>query len=66
VRADRGVRRSRGRWRNGSCRKALRVAFNEYEYEQLAKGTKLSGRSKLNFMRYAMLKLSKELQEEDA
>lgn len=46
--------------------KAMRVPFNEYEYEQLLKGAKLSGRTKLNFMRYAMLKLSKELQEEEA
>ena len=44
--------------------KAMRVPFNEYEYEQLVKGAKLSGRSRLNFMRYAMLKLAKELQEE--
>jgi len=44
--------------------KAMRVPFNEYEYEQLVKGAKLSGRSRLNFMRYAMLKLAKELQED--
>lgn len=44
--------------------KAMRVPFNQYEYEQLELGAKLSGRTKLNFMRYAMLKLSKELQEE--
>lgn len=46
--------------------KAMRVPFNEYEYEQLLKGAKISGRTKLNFLRYAMLKLSKELQEEEA
>jgi hypothetical protein len=45
--------------------KAIRVPFNEYEYEQLVKGAKLSGRTKLNFMRYAMLKLARELQEEE-
>ncbi|MDD2761845.1 MAG: hypothetical protein PHH11_16330 [Methylomonas sp.] len=44
--------------------KAMRVPFNQYEYEQLELGARLSGRTKLNFMRYAMLKLSKELQEE--
>ncbi|WP_445369962.1 hypothetical protein ACH5Y9_25390 (plasmid) [Methylomonas sp. BW4-1] len=44
--------------------KAMRVPFNQYEHEQLELGAKLSGRTKLNFMRYAMLKLSKELQEE--
>lgn len=44
--------------------KAMRVPFNQYEHEQLELGAKLSGRTKLNFMRYAMLKLAKELQEE--
>ena len=44
--------------------KAMRVPFNQYEYEQLGTASKLSGRSKLNFMRYAMLKLAKEIQEE--
>jgi hypothetical protein len=43
--------------------KAMRVPFNQYEYEQLASASKLSGRTKLNFMRYAMLKLAKEMQE---
>jgi hypothetical protein len=44
--------------------KAIRIPFNEYEYEQLVKGARLSGRSKLNFLRYAMLKLTKEFQQE--
>lgn len=44
--------------------KTMSVPFNEYEYEQLVKGINLSGRSKLNFVRHAMLKLAKELQEE--
>lgn len=44
--------------------KAIRFPFNQYEYEQLEMGSKLSGRTKLNFMRYAMLKLAKEMQEE--
>ena len=44
--------------------KTISVPFNEYEYEELIKGINLSGRSKLNFVRYAMLKLSKDLQEE--
>ena len=43
--------------------KAMRVPFNQYEFEQLEVGSKLSGRSKLNFMRYAMLKFAKEIQE---
>jgi len=44
--------------------KTMSLPFNEYEYEQLLKGINLSGRSKLNFVRYAMLKLAKELQDE--
>jgi hypothetical protein len=44
--------------------KAIRLPFNQYEYEQLEIGAKLSGRSKLNFIRYAMLKMVKELQKE--
>jgi hypothetical protein len=44
--------------------KAMRVPFNEYEYNQLVEGAHLSGRTKLNFMRYAMLKLVKELQDD--
>ena len=44
--------------------KAMSVPFNQYEHEQLEIGVKLSGRTKLNFMRYAMLKLSAELQDE--
>ena len=45
--------------------KTISVPFNEYEYDQLLKGTTLSGRTKLNFVRYAMLKLAKELQEQE-
>ena len=45
--------------------KAMRVPFNQYEYEQLVAASKLSGRTKLNFMRYAMLKMAKELQEQE-
>jgi hypothetical protein len=45
--------------------KAIRIPFNQYEYEQLEAASKLSGRSKLNFMRYAMLKLAKEVQEQE-
>ncbi len=44
--------------------KTISVPFNEYEYEQLLEGINLSGRTKLNFIRYAMLKLAKEMQEE--
>lgn len=45
--------------------KTISVPFNEYEYKQLLEGIKLSSRTKLNFIRYAMLTLAKELQEED-
>ncbi len=44
--------------------KAIRVPFNEYEYQQLEIASQLSGRTKLNFIRYALLKLAKEMQEE--
>jgi hypothetical protein len=44
--------------------KAIRFPFNQYEYERLEIASKLSGRTKLNFMRYAMLKLAKEIQDE--
>ena len=44
--------------------KAIRLPFNQYEYEQLEIGARLSGRSKLNFIRYAMLRMVKELQQE--
>lgn len=45
--------------------KGLRVPFNQYEYEQLEIGARLSGRSKLNFIRYAMLQMAKALQLEE-
>ncbi len=44
--------------------KAIRVPFNEYEHQQLEIASQLSGRTKLNFIRYAILKLAKEMQEE--
>lgn len=44
--------------------KAIRVPFNEYEYQQLEKASQLSGRTKLNFIRYAMLKLAEEMMQE--
>lgn len=42
--------------------KAVRIPFNRYEYEQLVQGAELTGRSKLNFIRYAILRYAKELQ----
>jgi hypothetical protein len=44
--------------------KAIRVPFNEYEYQQLEIASQLSGRTKLNFIRYAMLQLAKEIQQD--
>ena len=44
--------------------KAIRVPFNEYEYQQLEIASQLSGRTKLNFIRYAMLQLAKEIQKD--
>ena len=40
--------------------KSIRVSFNEFEYEKLVKAAELSGRSKVNFIRYAMLKIGAE------
>jgi hypothetical protein len=42
--------------------KTISVPFNEYEYQQLEIASQLSGRTKLNFIRYAMLKFAKEMQ----
>lgn len=44
--------------------KAIRVPFNKYEYQQLEIASQLSGRTKLNFIRYAMLQLAKEMQQD--
>ena len=43
--------------------KAIRLPFNEYEYRQLEEASRRTGRSKLNFIRYAMLRLAAELSE---
>ena len=40
--------------------KAIRLPFNEYEYRQLEEASRRTGRSKLNFIRYAMLKMAAE------
>lgn len=45
--------------------KAIRVPFNEYEYNKLLEGSKLTGRSKLNFIRWAILKAVEEAQKQD-
>lgn len=41
--------------------KGIRVPFNEYEYSQLEAAVKITGRSKLNHIRYALQKLSEEI-----
>ena len=43
--------------------KSIRLPFNEYEYRQLEEASRRTGRSKLNFIRYAMLRLAAELSE---
>lgn len=45
--------------------KAIRVPFNEYEYKRLEEGSRKTGRTKLNFLRYAMLKAVKEVSAEE-
>ena len=40
--------------------KALRVGLNEYEYQILEEASRRAGRSKLNFIRYAVLKMAEE------
>jgi len=42
--------------------KALKVGFNEYEYQALEAASRKSGRSKLNFIRHAMLKMAEEME----
>lgn len=44
--------------------KAIRLPFNEYEYTMLSEGARLTGRTKLNFLRYAMLEMVKDLQKQ--
>jgi hypothetical protein len=41
--------------------KAMQVPFNQYEFERLETACNVCGRSKLNFMRVAMLKFADEI-----
>ena len=41
--------------------KAIRVPFNEYEFRQLEKASVQTGRTKLNFIRRAILLLADEV-----
>lgn len=42
--------------------KAVKVGFNEYEYQALEAASRKSGRSKLNFIRHAMLKMAEDME----
>ena len=42
--------------------KAIRVPFNEYEYAKLDAAAPKTGRTKLNFIRWAILKLAEEVE----
>ncbi len=42
--------------------KSIRIPFNEYEYRRLEEACKKTGRSKLNFIRHAMLQAADEEQ----
>ncbi len=43
--------------------KAIRVPFNEFEYSKLDEVAKETGRTKLNVIRWAILKLAEEVKE---
>jgi hypothetical protein len=40
--------------------KKINVPFNEYEFEMLEEAAEKTGRSKLNFIRWAILKATKD------
>lgn len=42
--------------------KGIRVGFNEYEYRILEEASRRTGRSKLNFIRHAVLTMAKQLE----
>lgn len=44
--------------------KAIRVPFNEFEFSKLEELALLTGRTKLNLIRWAMLKLAEDVQKE--
>ena len=41
--------------------KALKLGLNEYEYQILEEASRKAGRSKLNFIRHAMLMMAKKM-----
>jgi hypothetical protein len=44
--------------------KGIRVGFNEYEYRILEEASRRTGRSKLNYIRHAVLTMAKQLEPE--
>lgn len=42
--------------------KGIRVGFNEYEYRILEEASRRTGRSKLNYIRHAVLTMAKQLE----
>lgn len=44
--------------------KAIRVPFNEFEYSKLNEVATKTGRTKLNVMRWAILKLAEEIEND--
>jgi len=41
--------------------KSIRMPFNQFEYEQLDAAAKAAGRTKVNFIRYAIAQLAEEI-----
>lgn len=44
--------------------KGIRVGLNEYEYRILEEASRRTGRSKLNYIRYAILSMAKQLDDD--
>jgi len=44
--------------------KSIRVPFNEHEYSVLDEAARLTGRSKLNFIRWAILQMAEQTKKD--
>ena len=44
--------------------KSIRVPFNEHEYSVLDEAARLTGRSKLNFIRWAILQMAEQAKKD--
>lgn len=44
--------------------KSIRVPFNEHEYSVLDEAARLTGRSKLNFIRWAILQMAEQVKKD--